>query len=124
MPLLVPYQTALNAVAPCLLRFDGTRAVVSKENIMAKRAMTKGMHGNKNRKQRGRSSITNIPEPSATNPKVPQEIFAEVNRGVTASGNMNKHRGDRRDTNRTYTGNAKHASRGSNARRDVSTRAR
>ena len=48
----------------------------------------------------------------------------EVNRAVTASGNMNKHRGDRRDMNPTYTGNQRHASRGNNARPDVSTRKR
>ncbi|MDB5290419.1 MAG: hypothetical protein JWL69_1660 [Phycisphaerales bacterium] len=82
------------------------------------------MHGGKNRKQRGRSVISKIQQPSSTHPNVPEEQFTEVNRAVTASGNMNKHRGDRRDTNKYYTGNQSHASRGSNARRDVSTRAR
>lgn len=87
-------------------------------------AKAKGMHGGKDRKRRGRSSITQVQEPSPTHPMVPEIARAEVNRAVTASGNMNKHRGDRRDTNKTYTGTRKHSSRGSNARKDVSTRAR
>jgi hypothetical protein len=33
-------------------------------------------------------------------------------------------RGDRRDMSKTYTNNAKHASRGNTPRKDVSTRAR
>ena len=60
-----------------------------------------GMHGGKNHKQRGRSSISKIIEPAPTHPMVPEVARAEVNRAVTASGNMNKHRGDRRDTNKT-----------------------
>jgi hypothetical protein len=91
---------------------------------VAKKTASGGMHSGKNRKQRGRSSITKLIEPSPTKPMVPEVQRAEVNRAVTASGNMNKHRGDRRDTNRTYTGNTPHASRGNNARRDVSTRKR
>ncbi|MDB5294588.1 MAG: hypothetical protein JWO31_571 [Phycisphaerales bacterium] len=83
-----------------------------------------GMHGGKDRKLKGRSSITKILEPSPTHPIVPQIQVHDVNRGVTANGNMNKHRGDRRDTNPHYTGNRKHASRGNNARRDVTTRGR
>ena len=35
-----------------------------------------------------------------------------------------KHRGDRRDMNKLYTNNARHPSRGSNPRPDVSTRKR
>ena len=83
---------------------------------MAKPA--KGMHGGKDRKHRGRSAISKIVEASATNPKVPQVKLTEVNRGVTANGNMNKHRGDRRDMSPTYTGNERHASRGNNPRRE------
>ncbi|HWE96087.1 MAG TPA: hypothetical protein VG269_19140 [Tepidisphaeraceae bacterium] len=83
-----------------------------------------GMHGGKDRKQRGRSSITKIQQPSPTNPQVPETLLTEVNRAVTASGNMNKHRGDRRDTNKYYTGNQRHAAHASSPRRDVSTRAR
>lgn len=91
---------------------------------MTKKTTGGGMHSGKNRKQRGRSSITKLLEPSPTNPMVPEVQLTEVNRAVTASGNMNKHRGDRRDTNKTYAGNTRHASRGNNARPDVSTRKR
>ena len=83
-----------------------------------------GMHGGKDRKLKGRSSITKILNPNPTNPMVPQVQKVDVNRGVTANGNMNKHRGDRRDTNPHYTTNRKHASRGNTPRRDVSTRGR
>ncbi len=88
---------------------------------MAKKA--KGMHGSSNRKQRGRSSITNIPTVSPTNPTNQQVVNTEANRPGPGK-HMNKHRGDRRDTNPTYTGNARHSARGNNPRRDVSTRAR
>jgi hypothetical protein len=77
-------------------------------------------------KARGR---TNIPGGNAsagaspTKPNVPQEMRREANRPVNAGGG-GKHRGDRRDTNTTYTGNEKHAARGNNPRKDVSTRAR
>lgn len=87
-----------------------------------------GMHSGKDHKQRGRTSITKTAKvsskPSPTHPDVPQQQMVDVNRAVTANGNMNKHRGDRRDTNKTYTGNTRHASRGNNPRRDVSTRER
>lgn len=83
-----------------------------------------GMHGGKDRKLKGRSSIAKILEPSPTHPTVTQVQLHDVNRGVTANGNMNKHRGDRRDTNPHYAGTRKHAARGNNARRDTSTRAR
>ncbi len=88
---------------------------------MAKRA--KGMHGSSNRKQRGRSAITDIPSANPTNPMVQQVVNMDANRpGPGKHGN--KHRGDRRDTNPTYTGNVGHSARGNNARRDVSTRGR
>ncbi len=60
-----------------------------------------GMHGGKNRKQRGRSSITKLTGPSPTHPMNEEAALTEVNRSVTASGNMNKHRGDRRDMSKT-----------------------
>ena len=86
-------------------------------------AKAKGMHGSKDRKQRGGATIGDIPSQSPTKPNVPQEMRMEANRpGPGKHGN--KHRGDRRDTNPTYTTNVKHAARGNNARRDVSTRAR
>jgi hypothetical protein len=83
-----------------------------------------GMHSGKDRKHRGRTSITKLQQPSPTHPMVPEVQRAEVNRAVTANGNMNKHRGDRRDMSKAYTGNERHAARGNTPRRDVSTRAR
>ena len=86
-------------------------------------AKQKGMHGGKDRKQRGRSSITSIPTESPTNPMNQQVANMDASRpGPGKHGN--KHRGDRRDTSPTYTGNDRHAARGNNPRRDVSTRAR
>ena len=86
-------------------------------------AKAKGMHGGKDRKQRGRTQITGVPAESPTNPMVQQVVNMDANRPGPGK-HMNKHRGDRRDTNPTYTGNARHSARGNNPRRDVSTRAR
>lgn len=89
-------------------------------------AKAKGMHGGgaaAGKKQRGRSSIGNVAGPSPTRPNVPQEMEAGANRAGPGK-HGNKHRGDRRDMSPTYTGNAKHAARGNNPRKDVSTRAR
>ena len=88
-------------------------------------ANTQGMHGGKNRKARGRTNITSMGGdvgPRKTNPMTPQEVRREATRPVSAGGG--KHRGDRRDMNKLYTNNAKHAARGSNPRPDVSTRKR
>ena len=76
-------------------------------------------------KARGRTAKTTAPEPSTPEPtegKVQQERLTEANRPVRAGSG--KHRGDRRDTNKMYTGNLKHAARGNNPRADVSTRKR
>lgn len=95
---------------------------------MAKGHVTKvkGMHGNQNRKVRGRTSITGTTArdlgPRKTNPNTPQELRREVNRPQSPGGG--KHRGDRRDMNKLYTNNAKHKARGNNPRPDVSTRKR
>ncbi len=86
-------------------------------------AKAKGMHGTNDRKQKGRSSITDIPAQSPTKPMVEQVMKTEANRAGPGK-HGNKHRGDRRDMSPSYTGNAKHASRGANPRKDVSTRAR
>ena len=86
-------------------------------------AKAKGMHGSKDRKQKGRTTISDIPGASPTRPNVPQEMRADANRAGPGK-HGNKHRGDRRDMSPTYTGNAKHAARGNNPRKDVSTRAR
>jgi hypothetical protein len=89
-----------------------------------------GMKHKSDRKTRGRTSISGNPggsrspdkgNPRATKPNVPETLRADANRPVTAGV---KHRGDRRDTSPTYTGNARHASRGNNPRVDVKTRAR
>lgn len=94
---------------------------------MAKKAATKGMHKGGGTKARGRSSIKTAPDagadlgPRATRPNPPITVKAEANRPVSSGG---KHRGDRRDMSRTYSGVQKHAARGSNPRQDVSTRKR
>lgn len=90
-----------------------------------------GMKHKTDRKTRGRTSITGSvgmtsmkrgdAGPRATKPNVPEILRAEASRPQTAGV---KHRGDRRDTSKTYTGNTRHPSRGSNPRVDVKTRAR
>lgn len=91
-----------------------------------KKAGTKGMSGG-GTKNRGRTSVSgpsrmagNGPRP--TDPNVPQEVRREASRPVTAGGG--RHRGDRRDMNKTYTGNERHPARGNNPRIDVKTRKR
>ena len=81
----------------------------------------KGMHGKTDRKTRGRTNIVQPGTQSPTRPNVPQTLRADATRPVSAG---TKHRGDRRDTSRLYTNNAKHASRGNNPRPDVKTRKR
>ncbi len=83
------------------------------------------MHGNSNRKARGRTNIGGTGGdlgPRATRPNVPQTLKVDVNRPQSPGGT--KHRGDRRDTSRLYTNNAKHSARGNNPRADVKTRKR
>ena len=89
---------------------------------MAKGTNTKGMHGGTNRKARGRTNIAQPGSPTPTRPDVPQRLRAEANRPIQPGGT--KHRGDRRDTSKLYTNNAKHSARGNNPRPDVKTRAR
>jgi hypothetical protein len=89
---------------------------------MAKANKTQGMHGKTDRKARGRTNIGQPAGPTPTRPNPPITLRAEANRPVSAGGT--KHRGDRRDTSRLYTNNAKHSARGNNARPDVKTRAR
>ena len=81
-----------------------------------------GMHGKTDRKSRGRTNIGQPAGPTPTRPNTPVSLRADANRPVSPGGT--KHRGDRRDTSRLYTNNAKHSARGSNARPDVKTRAR
>ena len=74
----------------------------------------------KSRKQRGRSSITNVNPVGPTRRESESEKKTGVNRSVMAGG----HRGDRRDMSPTYSGNTKHAARGNTPRKDVKTRKR
>lgn len=74
-------------------------------------------------KTRGRTSITdkgNINQANPSRPNYQQEQRAEVTRGVSAGSG--KHRGDRRDMNKAYTGNRKHSARGNTPRVNVATR--
>jgi hypothetical protein len=97
---------------------------------MAKKTGT-GMKQKSDRKSRGRTSISGNPRvaemakgeigPRATKPNVPEVMRAEANRPVSAGV---KHRGDRRDMSKAYTGNTRHPARGNNPRIDVKTRAR
>jgi hypothetical protein len=75
------------------------------------------------KKTRGRTSITDSVRASGlkkTNPHVRQEVMANVNRGQSPGGGL--HRGDRRDMNKAYTGNARHSARGNTPRVNVATR--
>ena len=97
---------------------------------MAKKMGT-GMKHKTDRKTRGRTAISGSVAvrdmakgnkgPRATKLNVPEVLRAEATRPVTAG---TKHRGDRRDTSKTYTGNTRHAARGNTPRVDVKTRAR
>lgn len=72
------------------------------------------------KKARGRTHIRKAIQPSPTSPNLPISLRVEATRPVNAGGG--KHRGDRRDTSRTYSGNVRHSSRGGNPRPDVKTR--
>ena len=89
---------------------------------MAKGSNMKGMHGKTDRKARGRTNIGQPAGPTPTRPNPPITVRAEASRPQSPGGG--KHRGDRRDTSKLYTNNAKHPARGNNARPDVKTRAR
>jgi hypothetical protein len=77
----------------------------------------------KDRKTRGRTGITGQNIDSfgrrKTRPNVQQELRTEASR---PQGPGTKHRGDRRDMNKVYTGNTKHAARGNTPRKNVATR--
>lgn len=75
------------------------------------------------RKTRGRTAITEsskIATRKLSNPDVPIHRRTQASRPVKAG--TGKHRGDRRDMNKAYTGNAKHAARGNTPRVNVATR--
>jgi hypothetical protein len=64
-----------------------------------------GMHKSGGTKARGRTQrgASDRVEPSPTRPNHPVELRTEASRPVGPGGT--KHRGDRRDTNRQFTGN-------------------
>ena len=76
------------------------------------------------KRPRGRTSITGtaFQSPSPTDPHL--EISRRVEADRPIGPGTGKHRGDRRDTSRLYTGNAKHRARGNTPRADVKTRKR
>jgi hypothetical protein len=77
------------------------------------------------KKTRGRTSITESAKagqlgPKPSHPMKDQERRTTVSRPQGAGGG--KLRGDRRDMNKAYTGNAKHSARGNTPRVNVATR--
>ena len=75
------------------------------------------------KKTRGRTSITGMAKLNPlkpTKPRSQQERRAETTRPVSAG--TGRHRGDRRDMNKTYTGNTRHSARGNTPRANVATR--
>jgi len=86
-------------------------------------AKTQGMHHKGDRKQRGRTNIGMTPGLiNPAGPRLPVEEQNDTTRPI--SSGAGKHRGDRRDMSKTYSGTSRHASRGSNRRPDVKTRKR
>src|SRR2546421_12372073 len=81
-------------------------------------AKIKGMHGNQNRKVRGRASITGTTArdlgPRKTHPNTPQELRREVNRAQGPRGG--KHRGDRRGKKKHLPNKTQHKGRGDKPR--------
>jgi hypothetical protein len=94
--------------------------VTEQEPIMSKPAS--GMHGGKQTQMNTRPGKMNDLGPSPTHPNTSQEARTETSRPVSAGAG--RHRGDRRDMSKHYTGNEKHSARGNTPRKDVSTRAR
>lgn len=89
---------------------------------MGQTRKTQGMNHGSGKKTRGRTAITAMDPTDSTRPDVPQVEKTEASRPVSAGAG--RHRGDRRDMSKTYAGNARHASRGNNPRKDVKTRSR
>ena len=73
------------------------------------------------KKPRGRTSITKSTEAA---PASQSHRYTPNDRKTQQTRSQDSGRGDRRDMGPTYTGNAKHASRGNTPRKDVSTRKR
>ena len=75
------------------------------------------------KKTRGRTSITGVSKLNPihpTKPDVDQKRRTQASRPVSAG--TGRHRGDRRDMNKAYTGNRKHSARGNTPRVNVATR--
>ena len=78
-------------------------------------------------KTRGRSSITGTKDADGglagkpTHPDTHNQQLNDVSRGQSPGGG-GKHRGDRRDMHKTYTGNARQSARGGTGRKNVNTR--
>jgi hypothetical protein len=89
---------------------------------MGQTRKTQGMNHGGTKKPRGRTSISHVDPVDPTRPDVPQVRRSAADRPVSAG--TGKHRGDRRDMSKTYSGNTSHASRGNNPRVDVKTRSR
>jgi hypothetical protein len=71
---------------------------------------------------RGRSAIHAVDPVAPSKPPIPQVMKREASRPVKAG--TGRHRGDRRDMSKTYSGTKDHSSRGSDVRPDVTTRKR
>jgi hypothetical protein len=82
-----------------------------------------GPNSGKDRKTKGRTAITSSSRLGrSTDPGIDRRLKVEATRPIEAGGT--KHRGDRRDMSKTYTGTQKHKTRGNNAKPDVKTRQR
>ena len=93
---------------------------------MAKQTKVARLQAPPTPKARGRTAKTIEFDPNVNSEgNVKLTKRTEANRPTGKSSTRGgKNRGDRRDMSQTYTGNAKHASRGNTPRRDVSTRKR
>ena len=82
-----------------------------------------GMHKGGGTKARGRTSgASNTPMIQGNQGALAREKKLDTNNPIGRGGGKN--RGDRRDTNPTYTTNVRHSSRGNTPRVDVKTRKR
>jgi hypothetical protein len=93
---------------------------------MAKQNKIARLQAPPSKKARGRTARTIEYDPEITGEGAAKLVKrTEASRPTGKSSTRGgKNRGDRRDMSQTYTGNARHASRGNTPRRDVSTRKR
>jgi hypothetical protein len=99
---------------------------INTEEYMAKPATSfkpvKPVKAARGRTARTRPSVGDEAR-SAVKPAFPVEQRTEASRPISGGGG-GKHRGDRRDMSKTYTGSERHAARGNTPRKDVKTRKR